>query len=136
MLVNSERVDQFVESRGAIRNLSAQDWGELISLVAHAFDRDIYYKFCLLPQTRVPQKEVYAGFPAKIAGNLEHLNLLELFMVDSGERQVVTEFLDSRACPWENLEQFDPDTGTDEPIGVRILGFTFATITGEPHDES
>lgn len=124
--MNTERIDQFIEFRGVRRTLTDDDWRELIRIVCDQSGGEICYRFCLFPQQAVPQKEVFSGFPGRVLEHLDYLNIVELFLFEATDRELVISFLQSLDCPWELISQFDPDIGSDEPIGMRIRGFTAA----------
>lgn len=122
--MNKERIDQFIEQKGVNRTLTHDDRMELIRIVCEQCGDEVFYRYCLYPHQTVPTKEVFRGLPGRTLEHLEYLNILELVIIDSTDREPVISFLDSKKCPWELVNQFDPDSGTDEPIGIRIKGFT------------
>ena len=123
MIVNRDRLDQLITTRGAERTMTAEQWRDFIELVVDELGDDACYAFSLYPHSAPPQKGVFGGFPGRIIVDIDYLHTLDLVVVDDGSRRRLTDFLNRCGCPWEITRQFDPDTGSDEPIGIRLLGF-------------
>lgn len=123
MIVNRERIDQLIVTRGAERSMSADQWKDFIKLVVDELGNDVCYSFSLYPYSESYLKRVFAGFPGRITADLEYLHTVDLVVIDEGSRRLLTDYLDSLRCPWEATLQYDPDTGSDEAIGIRIFGF-------------
>jgi hypothetical protein len=123
MIVNRQRIDDLIAARGAERTMNGEQWQDFIKLAVNELGEDACYAFSLYPHSAPPQKGVFAGFPGRITADLEYLHTLDLVVVDDDSRERLTDFLDRHGCPWEVISQYDPDTGSDEPIGIRLFGF-------------
>jgi len=123
--MKAARLDEWITKRGARPNLSPDEWQQFVELVIARLGTEVCYRFCLIPYFHLPAKGFFAGFPGRIGDDLKHLNLLDLVVMDEEASGILTAFLDQHRCPWELTTQYDPDTDSDEPIGIRIFGYSF-----------
>ena len=123
MIVNRDRIDHLIASRGVERTMTVEQWANFINLVVNELGKNACYSFSLYPHSAPPQRGFLAGFPGRITADLEYLHTLDLVVIDERSRRRLTDFLDRCECPWEATLQYTPDMGSDEPIGIRLFGF-------------
>lgn len=114
-----------IANRGAKPNLSIESWELFIDLTLKQLGTEVCYGFCLYPYSHVSQKAFFGGFPDRIVDKLKYLSVLELTVVTQDSRERLGAFLDNHGCPHEIISQYNPDAGSDEPIGIRVLGYDF-----------
>jgi hypothetical protein len=122
--MNTARTDELIAKRGVRPNLSVAEWQEFIELVIQQLGTESCYRFCLYPYSHVPAKGYAAGFPGRIVESLQYLNILDLVVMDEEAMARLIAFLEKHGCPWEVTTQYDPDTDADEPIGIRVFGYS------------
>ena len=123
MIISETRIQRFIASAGYERVISEGQWREICQLLLESVGSGLCYSFCLVTQQEPPGKFLRADFPDELLKNIRYLHKVHLYVLDEDARSRLERLLDGWGVDYSYLHQLEPDTGRQEVVAVRLVGY-------------